>query len=203
MWHLSKAVQTWHILLYLQALNVSPVRWSFLLCWHDKHLPHRGEIHLQFLIVSLSQCHVIIIIIIMLCTSREKVIDGSAKLISVEEGFPLVSDSWEIAQWACLLRVRNGGMSVSRRLRPTGGVSCGHPKTAKYTPLRREEMAEWSNFREMNDGGGSFYEKMRDPSEFVSSSSSLWETRLKWERGSFSAGKSSASILTQCCYVAL
>lgn len=60
-----------------------------------------------------------------------------------------------------MLRVRSGGMSVSRRLRPTGGVSRGHPKTAKYTALRREEMAEWSNFREMNDGGGSFYEKMR------------------------------------------
>lgn len=28
----------------------------------------------------------------MLCSSREKVIDGSAKLISEEEGFPLVSD---------------------------------------------------------------------------------------------------------------
>lgn len=151
MWHLSKAAQTWHILLYLQALNVSPVRWSFLLCWHDKHLAHRGEIHLQFLIVSLSQCHVIIIIIIMLCSSREKVIDGSAKLISEEEGFPLVSDRPEIARWACLLRVRNGGTSVSRRLRPTGGVSLKRQNKRRFggrtwqngAILQRWTMKRW------------------------------------------------------------
>lgn len=56
-----------------------------------------GEIHLQFFIVSLSQFCVIIIIIIMLCSSREQVIDGSAKLVSEEGGFPLVSDLAETA----------------------------------------------------------------------------------------------------------
>lgn len=44
-----------------------------------------GRFILHFLIMSLSQCHVIIIIIIMLCSSREKVIDGSAKLLSEEK----------------------------------------------------------------------------------------------------------------------
>lgn len=57
-----------------------------------------GEIHLQFFIVSLLQFCVIIIIIIMLCSSREQVIDGSAKLLSEEGGFPLVSDLGETAQ---------------------------------------------------------------------------------------------------------
>lgn len=47
-----------------------------------------GRFILHFLIMSLSQCHVIIIIIIMLCSSRGNVIDGSAKFMSKEKASP-------------------------------------------------------------------------------------------------------------------